>query len=383
MAHIRRKLVFSATAATATAVFAAVGISAVQAAGHDTVRWGGAGAVHEETKSLDQLYKEARAEGGTLTVYAGGDVKNQQDDNKKAFEKAFPGIKVNMIVDYSKYHDARIDNQLRTDSLVPDVVQLQTLQDFPRWKHEGALMPYKPAGFSKVYKDFKDRDGYWTAIFSDSFGLVHNTEQVTGNAPRTAKDLLAPQYKGKIISTFPNDDDAVLYNYKQLVDKYGWDWLKKFTEQDVQWVRGAQQPADDVEAAKKSVALGAENAISPYPGQKSRFAVTEGEPFMSWAQRAAIFKDAKHPATAKLYMNWWLSKQQQSSHYQHTVRTDVKPRPGMKHVWEYRNTDLRGFERFMSDRAAVERFKTQLALYVGEPQGAPTPGWLGTHPGRS
>ncbi|MEE1830337.1 hypothetical protein [Streptomyces sp. SP17KL33] len=50
-----------------------------------------------------------------------------------------------MVVDYSKYHDARVDHQLATDSLVPDVVQLQTLQDFERWKRQGVLRPYKPA----------------------------------------------------------------------------------------------------------------------------------------------------------------------------------------------------------------------------------------------
>lgn len=43
-------------------------------------------------------------------------------------------MKLNVIVDYSKFHDARIDNQLATNTLVPDVVQLQTLQDYPRWK---------------------------------------------------------------------------------------------------------------------------------------------------------------------------------------------------------------------------------------------------------
>jgi hypothetical protein len=38
------------------------------------------------------------------------------------------------------------------------VVQLQTLHDFPRWKKEGKLLAYKPAGFSRVYSGFKDPD---------------------------------------------------------------------------------------------------------------------------------------------------------------------------------------------------------------------------------
>ena len=62
-------------------------------------------------------------------------------------------------MDYSKVHDARIDYQLHSRQLKADVAQLQTLQDYPRWKAEGVLMPYKPIGWDKVYKDFKDKDG--------------------------------------------------------------------------------------------------------------------------------------------------------------------------------------------------------------------------------
>nr|WP_324606163.1 hypothetical protein [Streptomyces griseus] len=80
-------------------------------------------------------------------------------------------------MDYSKFHDARIDNQLATGTLVPDVVQLQTLQDFPRWKREGALLPYKPAGFSRVHPAFKDPDGAWTGIFVDAFSTVYNVDK--------------------------------------------------------------------------------------------------------------------------------------------------------------------------------------------------------------
>ncbi|KAL3107958.1 hypothetical protein niasHT_012866 [Heterodera trifolii] len=51
-----------------------------------------------------------------------------------------------VIVDYSKFHGPRIDIQLDNNSLVPDVVQLQTLHDFPRWKKQDVLMQYKPNG---------------------------------------------------------------------------------------------------------------------------------------------------------------------------------------------------------------------------------------------
>jgi hypothetical protein len=37
---------------------------------------------------------------------------------------------------------------------------------------------------------------------------------------------------------------------------------------------------------------------------------------------------------------------------------------------------------FMADRADVERWKQMFSLYFGEVQGAPSPGFLGLHPGQ-
>ncbi|KAJ0407182.1 hypothetical protein P43SY_001140 [Pythium insidiosum] len=73
--------------------------------------------VAEETKTLTQLYDEAVKEGGRLVVYHGGDTPDQQDSVANAFREAFPKVNLTMIVDYSKYHNARIDNQLETNSL--------------------------------------------------------------------------------------------------------------------------------------------------------------------------------------------------------------------------------------------------------------------------
>ncbi|GMF34469.1 unnamed protein product [Phytophthora fragariaefolia] len=86
----------------------------------------------EEAKTIDDLYADAVDEGGNLVLYHGGDTPTQQDGLHEAFAQRFPKINFTVVVDYSKYHDVRIDNQLETDTLVPDVVALQTLQDFTR-----------------------------------------------------------------------------------------------------------------------------------------------------------------------------------------------------------------------------------------------------------
>jgi hypothetical protein len=48
--------------------------------------------VDEETKSLDQLYADAKREGAKLVIYAGGDTADQQDAAKQGFLSQFPDI---------------------------------------------------------------------------------------------------------------------------------------------------------------------------------------------------------------------------------------------------------------------------------------------------
>ncbi|WP_371657715.1 ABC transporter substrate-binding protein [Streptomyces sp. NBC_00280] len=334
----------------------------------------------EERRTLDELYRTALAEGGKLVVYAGGDTPTQQDGTKAAFRARFPDIDLTLVVDYSKYHDVRVDNQFATDTLVPDVVQFQTLQDFDRWKAQGRLLHYRPAGFSKVYDRFKDPQGAWVATGAIAFSFMYDTAKVGSKTPLTPRDLVDPKWKGQIASSFPHDDDAVLYLFTLYARKYGWDWVARFAAQDVRFARGSNSPGDAVFGGQKTIGVGtAGSAVSTSP---VTFAIGAGHPFMAWGQRTAVLKQAKNTTAAKLFLNWQLSKEMQNGSFNGwSVRTDVTPPAGLKPIWEYPDAHVDGFPRFMSDRAEVERWKQTFALYFGEVKGDPTPGWLGLHPG--
>jgi ABC-type Fe3+ transport system substrate-binding protein len=349
---------------------------------------GGSGAapvsrpVAEERKSLDELYADARREGGELVIYAGGDTPDQQDATKQAFLSRFPDIKLTLVVDYSKYHDVRVDNQLATDALVPDVVQLQTQQDFTRWKAMGVLTPYKPAGFSAVYSGFRDPDGAWVSIAVLAFSYMFD-DTLGAAGPATPRDLVDPRWQDAIASSYPHDDDAVLYLYKLYTQAYGWDWVRRLAAQNVRFGRGTPTPITAVASKQKLIGIGGAGSLTAPLAPGVRWVVPDGHPFMAWGQRAAILARAKHPAAAKLYLNWQLSPTvQQTSFTGWSVRTDVTMPGGLTPIWEYPNAHLDGFPRFMADRADVERWKQTFALYFGEVQGAPTPGSLGLHPGQ-
>lgn len=366
-----------ATAALGTLTASAASATDGRTRGDDDRSRGG-----EERRSLDELYADALREGGKLVIYAGGDTADQQDAVKQAFLARFPGIDLTLVVDYSKYHDVRVDNQLATGTLVPDVVQLQTLHDFTRWKRQGVLLDYKPAGFSAVHPLFKDPNGAWVAITVIAFSSMYHAS-LGADGPATPRDLVDPRWKGAISSSYPHDDDAVLYLYRLYTEAYGWDWVRRLAEQQPAFGRGSQTPIVALATGQKAVGIGGAGSLASPLAPGVQWVVPDGHPFMAWGQRAAILRRAANPTAAKLYLNWQLSAPvQQFSFSGWSVRRDVTPVGGLKPIWEYPNANITGFERFMADRADVERWKQTFALYFGEVQGPPSPGVLGLHPGR-
>ncbi|KAJ8571525.1 hypothetical protein ON010_g5312 [Phytophthora cinnamomi] len=327
----------------------------------------------EESKTIDELYADAVSEGGNLVLYHGGDTPTQQDRLRAAFAQRFPKINFTVVVDYSKYHDVRIDNQLETDTLVPDVVALQTLQDFTRWAKAGELLPYKPANFSKIHNSLKNKDGAWLAYTIYTFGYIYNSSALDGfAAPATPTDLIDRKWAGKIASSYPHDDDAVLFLYTRYVEKYGWDWVANLAQQNVDFNRGSNVAGELVSSGEKVIGVGTSGGSAPI-----EFVGGNGTEYLSWGQRVGILTKAKHPAAAKLFMNWAVSEEAQTTVVFSSVRTDISTQK----PWNIPEANMAAFPVFMEDRAKVEQWKQTFALYFGEVQGKPSPGALGLHPG--
>lgn len=84
-----------------------------------------------------------------------------------------------------------------------------------------------------------------------TFANSYNKNMVSaGNAPRDYADFLKPEFKNRIVIAYPHDDDAVLYVFDKIIQKYGIGFVEKLQANGVQWVRGTQTPRDAVEAGK-------------------------------------------------------------------------------------------------------------------------------------
>jgi hypothetical protein len=195
----RRMLLAAAVSLTCAATLPALAQAAAPAASTAALERDGAG------QTLQDLYQAALKEGGTLTVYAGGDEVSQGFGIKAGFEKQFPGMKLDLVVDLSKFHDARIEEELLRKDLKVDVAHLQTLHDFDDWAARGLLLPYKPICWEQVPAAYKDAQGRFTGLFMLTFANSYNKTLVTADtAPRDYADFLRPEFRNRIVIAYPH-----------------------------------------------------------------------------------------------------------------------------------------------------------------------------------
>ncbi|KAF2970130.1 hypothetical protein GQX73_g3469 [Xylaria multiplex] len=328
------------------------------------------GAPEVETRTIDKIYEAAVAEGGVVTCWHGGDEAMQQDGLKAAFEARFPKMTLNLTVDLSKYQDGDIDRQLvnAKNDLYVDSIILQTLHDYPRWDQQGALLHYQPLDFYKLYPTFRDIRGAWHATAVYPWTFTWNMDRVA-DGPMEFTDFLKPEFKNKLVLTYPTDDDASLYAFDLILQEFGIEWFDALLAQNPQWVRGTQTAATLLFAPNGTAGATFTSIVGLSPAAPLNISIPSKGHFNTWPQRAAILKDAPHPEGAKLLHNFILGKEYQQNTGVWSVRRDVPPPAGFPELVDIPSTDPTEFQRFLADRSRVERLRFFFESKLGTPQG--------------
>lgn len=324
-----------------------------------------------EKQELDTLYQLAIEElagtGESLVVWAGGDAVNQQDALAEAFLTRFPKIPLDIKVDLSKIHDGNIYQELLNGDLTPDVTMLQTSNDFEDWKKMGVLESFKPVGFSQVRDEFKDPEGDFSVFRMFAF-LPQYAKSGVANVPKNLTDLMTKEYQGKLVSTYPHDDDAVLFVYDQLIKQHGLSFLSDLAKLNPFFVRGTAGPPLLVGL---NGYLGCLTGYETAPSQPSQSYIPEGDFFIAWAQRIAMFKLTKHKAAAKLFIAFVQSKEFQQTLGRYSIRKDMDF-SDTPWIGSYPNTNPLGFYEFMRDREHIGELRKLMTEQFG-PVDGPSP----------
>ena len=205
-----------------------------------------------------------------------------------------------------------------------------------------------------------------------SFGTIYydSNKLKESEVPVNYLDLLNPKWKGKLILTYPNDDDAIAYLFSLQISKYGFDWFERLAQQDVQWVRGSATPfillsQDASNSSSKRVITFSTTHLDGFnPAVKAK--IPSKEEYLSWFQSMAIFRSTKCPESSKLFVSWVLSDEWQAP-MSKMVTTPINHLNALSgnEIYTKNYTQTQGFRAFENDRAVVEWWKAQYETTLG------------------
>lgn len=313
----------------------------------------------------DDLYEAAKRE-GAVHLYTGGAASGSAS-YVAAFKKAFPGIDVIVTGAYSNINDKVIEQQLREKNVIADIVSFQTIQDFVAWKRAGELLPFKFDDFSLYAPRYTDPDGAFVASSLYPLTYGYNPAAVApAEVPKSAVDFLKPAFHGKLITCYPHDDDATLYLFYTLAQKYGWSFVDRYMAMEPTFIEGHLGVVKAIAAGQKfatfdcsaHTAMDVKNAAGAID-----VAFSSIDPIPVFYSTNAILHAAPHPNAAKLFMNFYLSREQQIATDTWSPRRDVPPPHGMQPLSAYRLAD--GYRAFMVQSALVDDLRRRFLAYTG------------------
>ncbi|KAH8798648.1 Fe3+ ABC transporter periplasmic protein [Xylogone sp. PMI_703] len=335
-----------------------------------------------DNRTLDEIYSLAKNESGPLNIIFGGSSAAAAAPIIVAFSAKYPEITVNDTTDLSKYVNTVIDRSYIVNKPYVDIAILQTVHDYPRWRDEGRLLKYKPSNFDDINNSIKDANGAYVPVNIYQFGPFYydSTKVPPERVPKTYADVLDPYWKGKLVLTYPNDDDGVLNLFSLIISKYGFAWFDALTKQDVLWVRGASAASGTIISAhnstnsSRSLTFTALGGFTPSTNFLKVQQPEAPEQFMSWGQLLGIFASTPRPESAKLFTSFLLSNDYQSSlaATSPVVLNSLNRQYG-HNLFEANNTQVTGYITFMNDRARVEWWRMQIETTLGLPVGPDPP----------
>lgn len=273
----------------------------------------GAAAQSPVYRITPELEAAARRE-GKVVYYTSIDVK-VAEDLAKAFERRYPGIKVEVERNGAERQFSKIGQEYSSRIYNVDTVNSSDAAHFIYWKREGWLAAALPEEVAQRYPAGSfDAEGFYAPMRASLSVIAYNTNLVTAaDAPKSFQDLLDPKWRSKIVKAHPAYSGTILTATFQISRDIGWDYLEKLAGQQVMQVQSSTEPPRKVVAGERPVMVDG-NEYNVFL-EKARGApielvyATEGTPLVIGP--SAVMKNAKNPNAARLFHAWSFSHEAQ------------------------------------------------------------------------
>ena len=266
-----------------------------------------------EADPMEDLIAAAKAE-GELTVY-GSCEEEYLAAACQHFQELY-GIKVN----YQRLSTGEVQAKIEEENGNPsaDVWFGGTTDPYNVLAKEDLLEPYAAQNASHLISDmYKDAEGKWYGIYKGILGFMVNTDELERlglEAPADWADLLKPEYKGLIWLSNYNTAGTAKLVVNTMIQKYGHDegiqYLVDLDKNIQVYTKSGSGPSKNVGIGECVIGIGflhdgITQIVDNQYGNIALVIPSSGTSFEVGA--TAMFKGAKHPNAAKLWIEYALS----------------------------------------------------------------------------
>jgi iron(III) transport system substrate-binding protein len=289
-----------------------------------------------------KLYADAKKE-GKVVWWTSHYALSAAEAVRDAFVAKYPGVQVEFIRQTAQVIYQRLSQNLKARVKELDVFASTDEAHYLTLKSQGVLVPYAPVGISNLPKPFQniDPDGtYHTGALG--FVLINYRAKLE-NRPQKWSELLDDKWQGKITLGHPGFSGYVGNWVVAMMDKYGWDYFTKLAKNKPKIARSIFDTVTDIVSGERQVGAGPDNNSLESKAKGNPIEIQfPADDAILIASPVAIMKDAPHPSAAKLFENFFYTREYSTAiakTFNYPLRSDVEAPSGVpieKVKW-YRN----------------------------------------------
>lgn len=255
------------------------------------------------------LLDKAKAEGEVVLYTAWG--LDTVQALQKAFARKYPFIKFDMLRTGSERLLNVTTQEHKQKVFRADVIGGSHLAMINHLK-AAHLQKYLSPEQRAFAKEYRDAEGYWTAFYMDTRVLTYNTRMLNRDeVPKSYEDLLLPKWKGKM-----GMDSADYILYGTLLEMMGRErgsaYIKKLAQQELIIRNGHPLLTQLVIGGEFPIYIdGFGSNIERFRLQGAPIDWVALEPVILSLNPFGMAVNAPHPASARLLMDFLLSKEGQ------------------------------------------------------------------------
>jgi len=280
-----------------------------------------------QSDSSSRVIEGAKKE-GALVWYTALNL-NDSEMLTNRFEQLYPFIKTETLRLSSFSLLSKIQTEARAGGFNADVIEIAGVLGHIL-KKDGLFAKYISPE-SRFYPDsVKDPDGTWTSFFMNTHVLVYNTKLVKKDeVPKTYEEIINSKWKDKI--TMSEDFDIFGMMLKVMGRAKGLDFMRRLAAQGVVLKTSYSLAIQGI--ASNEVPLGVNLYGTRTEEFKKKGAPVDWIPLeftLASLEPLAVGAKALHPNSARLFVDFLLSKEAQSlmrERFRIPSRPDVAPDP--------------------------------------------------------